>query len=412
MHDLLRRAYALQEEIKRWRRDIHMHPELGFHEHRTARLVADALRSLALEVETGVAKTGVVGRVGKGRPAVGIRADMDALAVQEANDLPYASQVPGVMHACGHDAHVAILLAVASLLADMDDRPPGEIRLLFQPCEEEWDEEGKSGAPRMVEAGALEGLDAVLALHVDSGTPSGHVGLRGGHVTAAVDPYDAIILGVGCHSASPQSGVNPIFLLAQVVHAIQGIQSLRINPLQPAIISVEAVHAGASTGVIPNEVHLHGNIRCFDSQVQRQLAAELEKALAITQSMGGDYRLTVRHTFPPTYNDPGVIAVLRQVAEEIVGADSVYEPPPEMFGEDFSYMAQQAPAAFFRLGVQIGDRDRPHHNPAFDVDESALPVGAAVLVGTACRLLQQRGARPSARGDGCRRTGSRVWLPI
>jgi amidohydrolase len=365
-----------------------MHPELGFQEYQTAQLVADTLRGLNVEVETGVARTGVVARLGSGRPAVGIRADMDALAVQEANDVPYASQRSGLMHACGHDAHVAVLLGVATLLTRMEKPPPGEVRLIFQPCEEEWDEEGKSGAPRMVEAGALEGLDAVLALHVDSGTPSGHIGLRSGYVTAAVDPYFVTIVGVGCHSASPQTGINPIFVLAQVVNAIQGIQALRVNPLQPAIVSVEAVHAGESTGVIPAKAKLHGNIRCFDSEVQKQLAMELERALGIARAMGADYRLTIRHTFPSTFNDPGVVAVVRQVAEEIVGPGKVYEPPPEMFGEDFSYMAQQVPGAFFRLGAQLGDEYRPHHNPRFDLNESALPVGAAVLAGAACRILE------------------------
>lgn len=389
---MLQRALELQDQITAWRRDVHMHPELGFQEYRTARLVADTLSGMGIRVETGVGKTGVVGHLGEGRPAVGIRADMDALPLQEANDVPYASQTPGVMHACGHDAHVAILMGVARLLSEMEDRPAGEVRFLFQPCEEAWDEEGESGATRMVEDGALAGLDAVIALHMASEKRAGHVEIGSGYVLAAVNAFEATIVGAGCHGAYPHTGVDPIFILAQVINAIHGVRARRINPMRPAVISIGSVKAGEAGNIIPNEVKLNGTIRSFDDETRQQLWEELEKALGVARALGGDYTLAIEKGFPSTYNDPEVAGIIRQVAEETLGADGLLPAVPQMGAEDFSYMAREAPGAMFFLGAQIGDEERPHHSPIFDLDESAFPVGAAVLADTACRLLRSHAA--------------------
>lgn len=389
MSGMLERARALQDQIVAWRRDIHAHPELGFQEHRTARLVADVLQAMGLRVETGVGITGVVGHLGEGRPAVGIRADMDALPLQEADDVPYASQIPGVMHACGHDAHVGILLGVARLLSETRDRPAGEIRFLFQPCEETWDDEGKSGARRMIEDGALEGLDAVIALHVASIIPTGKVEIGDGYRMAAVDSFVATLVGAGCHGAYPHIGVDPIFILAQVINTVHGIRARRINPVRPAVISIGSVHAGDANNIIPNEVEIKGTIRSYDDETRQQLWEELEKALGVARALGGDYQLSIEKGFPSAYNDPVVAGVIRQVAEEMLGADGLYPPELGMGAEDFSYMAHEAPGAMFMLGAQIGREERPHHSPIFDLDESAFPVGAAVLAETACRLLKR-----------------------
>jgi len=392
---MLERARVLQEQIVAWRREVHKHPELGFQEHRTAQLVADALRDIGIRVETGIGKTGVVGHLGEGRPSVGIRADMDALPLQEANDVPYASRTPGVMHACGHDAHVGILLGVAKLLSEMKDRPSGEIRFLFQPCEEGQDDEGKSGAVRMIEDGALEGLDAVIALHVASEIPAGKVEIDGGYALAAVDSFDATLVGAGCHGAYPHMGVDPIFILAQVINAVHGIRARRINPVRPAVISFGSIHAGDADNVIPNEVKINGTIRSYDDETRHQLWEELEKALGVARVLGGDYQLAIEEGFPSTYNDPEIAGIIRQVAEEMLGQDGLYPPEPGMGAEDFSYMARKAPAAMFMLGAQIGQENRPHHSPIFDLDESALPIGAAVLAEVACRLLRSK--KQSAR---------------
>lgn len=392
---MLERARVLQEQIVAWRREVHKHPELGFQEHRTAQLVADALRDIGIRVETGIGKTGVVGHLGEGRPSVGIRADMDALPLQEANDVPYASRTPGVMHACGHDAHVGILLGVAKLLSEMKDRPSGEIRFLFQPCEEGYDDEGKSGAVRMIEDGALEGLDAVIALHVASEIPAGKVEIDSGYALAAVDSFDATLVGAGCHGAYPHKGVDPIFILAQVINAVHGIRARRINPVRPAVISFGSIHAGDANNVIPNEVKINGTIRSYDDETRHQLWEELEKALGVARVLGGDYQLVIEEGFPSTYNDPEIAGIIRQVAEEMLSQDGLYPPEPGMGAEDFSYMARKAPAAMFMLGAQIGQENRPHHSPIFDLDESAFPIGAAVLAEVACRLLRSK--KQSAR---------------
>lgn len=386
---MLERARQIEDQIIAWRRDIHMHPELTFQEFRTARLVADTLRNMGIEVETGVGKTGVVARIGEGRPAVGIRADMDALPIQEANDVPYASKTPGVMHACGHDAHTAILLGIAKILNEMPDRPAGEFRLLFQPSEEAEDAEGKSGAIRMIEDGALENLDAVIALHVASGEESGKVEISSGFVCASVDSFTATIKGEGCHGAYPHYGIDPIFILAQVINAIHGIRARRIDPVHPALISVGAVHAGDADNVIPSEVHLRGTIRSYNDETRHQLWAELEKAFAVSRAFGGDYTLNIKKSYPSLYNDPAVSNLIETVTVDLLGREGLAPTSLGMGAEDFSYMARKAPGAMFSLGAKLDSLNRPHHSPIFDLDESALAIGAAVLAETACRIASQ-----------------------
>ncbi|HEX2905822.1 MAG TPA: amidohydrolase [Phototrophicaceae bacterium] len=385
---VMEQAQNLQEQVVAWRRDIHMHPELGFQEFRTARLVTEVLRDLGLEVEMGIGKTGVVARLGEGQPVVGIRADMDALPIQEANNVPYCSQTPGVMHACGHDAHTAILLGTAKLLSEMPDRPAGEIRFFFQPSEEDEDTEGKSGAMRMVEEGIMEGVDKVIALHVASGVPSGKIRVGGGYASAAVDSFEASIIGEGCHGAYPQFGIDPVFILAQVINAVNGIRARRINPVRGAVISIGSVHGGDANNVIPNEVKLTGTIRSFDEDTRQQLWRELDRAFSLAKTLGGDYTLNIRKGYPAMYNDPGVSDVIEGVMNDILGKDYLFIEETGMGAEDFSYMLQKAPGAMFNLGAQLDTVNRPHHSPIFDIDEAALPVGVAMLTESACRLLR------------------------
>lgn len=389
--DLLDKARELAPIITAWRRDIHMHPELSFQEFRTARLVADTLRDMGLEVETGVGKTGVVARIGEGNPVIGIRADMDALPITEANDVPYVSQTPGVMHACGHDAHTAILLGVARMLTEMDDRPPGEIRLLFQPSEEAADTENKSGATRMIEDHALDGVDAVIALHVASSQPSGTVYISPGYITAAADTFHATIIGAGGHGAYPHETVDPTFLLAQVINAIHGVRARRVNPMRPAVISIGAIHTGIADNVIPGEVTLSGTIRSYDEATRKLLWQGLEDAFSITRALGGDYTLRIIEGYPAGYNDPQVAALMHSVSQTLFDEDQiVFGDEPGMGAEDFSYMAQKAPGVMFMLGAKMDETDRPHHSPIFDIDEASFPVGAALLAGTALELLRAK----------------------
>lgn len=390
--DRLQHARSLQEQIVAWRRDIHMHPELGFEEYRTARLVAETLAGMGIEVETGVGKTGVVAHIGEGKPVIGIRADMDALPIQEENEVPYASLNANTMHACGHDAHTAILLGVARMLVETppEQRPPGEIRLLFQPCEEKQDDEGKSGAMRMIEDGALEGVDHVIALHVASGLEAGKIEIRSGYAMANADAFFATIHATGAHGASPHRGTDPIFMLAQLLNAIYAIPSRRINPVEPVVISIGSIHTGDASNVIPAEVTLNGTMRSYSEAVRKQLCQELEQAFGVVKALGGDYTLEIIPGYDATYNDPQVAGLIEQVTSEMLGADRLEPPEAGMGAEDFGYMARLAPGAMFMLGARYDEKNRGHHTPIFDINEDAFPIGAALLLETAHRLAQPR----------------------
>jgi amidohydrolase len=281
-----------------------------------------------------------------------------------------------------------MLLGAAELLAGLPDHPDGEIRFLFQPSEEVPDAKGRSGAPRMIDEGALDGLDAVFALHVDSNAAAGTVGVRPGAIMAAVDPFSATIIGSGSHSAFPHEGVSPIAILAQVIEAVQSARALRIDPLKPAVIAIESIHASAASGVIPDRVEISGNVRSFDEDVREQLHRELERALSLARVSGGDYRLTIETYSPAAHNDPALAELVSSVVREVVGAEALFEPQPRMYGEDFSTMARQIPGVMAFLGIRAGDEPRPLHSPTFDLDESALPVGAAVLAESALRFLR------------------------
>lgn len=389
---LLDQAKEMESQLVEWRRDIHKHPELGFEETRTSRLVADTLREMGIEIEVGVAETGIVARIGEGRPAIGIRADMDALPIQEANDVEYASQTTGLMHACGHDAHTAILLGVAKLINDMPDRPQGEIRLLFQPSEEKWrDSDGHSGGSLMVEEKALDGLDAVIACHVASTMPVGEVQVTDGFSLAAPDTFTAKIIGEGTHGASPHNGLDPIWMQAQVVNALQAIRSRRRNPTERSVVTIGSIHGGTAPNVIPNEIVITGTIRTFEEEARDEIHKLVEEAFSMVRVFGGDYELTISKGYPSLYNDPEVAELIRSVGKEYLGDEKSTEGAPIMAGEDFAFMTQKAPGAMMRLGAKLDDLNRPHHSPIFDIHEDCLPIGVGVLAESAVRLLKQHG---------------------
>jgi amidohydrolase len=389
---MLQKAQALADELIRLRRDIHSHPELAFREVRTAALVADTLREIGgIDIRTGVGKTGVVGEIGNGDgPTIAIRADMDALPIIEANtSAPYCSQVPGNMHACGHDGHTAMLLGVAHLLKQefASGGLRGKVRFLFQPAEEDTGGEAMSGAPMMIRDGALDGVDAVIALHVDSLQPFGQITLREGPTSAAVDTFSAWITASGGHGAYPHEAGDPLWMLGPVLMGLHGIVARKVDPMKPAVVSLGQVHGGAASNVIPAEVFLHGTLRSFDPRVREQLLEEVERALSVVRVYGGEYRLEVERGYPAGYNHAGPTSWLEQTATDLIGADAIDRTRAGMGAEDFAYMTQKAPGAMFMLGAAVGDKVRPHHTPVFDIDERALPVGAAILAETARRFL-------------------------
>ena len=389
---MLDQAQALADELTQLRREFHQYPELSFQEFRTAALVAETLREIGgIDVETGVGGTGVVGRLGSGKgPTIAIRADMDALPIAEQNDVPYASQNEGVMHACGHDAHTAIALGAAHLLRQSQAAGDwqGNVRLLFQPSEENFDEDGVSGATAMIEDGALEGVDAVIALHVFSEQTAGQCIFHDEYSLAAVDAFQAVIRASGSHGAYPHTGRDPLFMLAPILTALYAIPSRRINPLQPSVVSVGQIHGGSTTNVIPDHVRLAGTIRSYDAVVREQLWEEVEKAFALSEGLGGSYEFQLNKGYPSLYNSAEVNGWMRQAAEDLAGAEAVVEAPFGMGGEDFAYMAQEARGAMFMLGASKADGvQRQHHTPFFDIDERVLPLGAAVLAETALRFV-------------------------
>jgi len=389
----LAEARAMADEIVRLRRTLHMHPELGMEERETQKLVLKTLRELGLEAHP-VAGTGVLGVLtGTGYTAenpgrvIACRADMDALPIQEANEHEYRSRVAGKMHACGHDAHTAMLLGTARLLAARRDRLPGTVKFFFQPAEE-----GPGGALPMIEAGVMENprVDVVIGAHVLPSLPTGTIGVGEGHVSAASDTAYIKIIGVGGHGAHPHLSVDAIAVAAQVITALQTIASREINPLDPVVITVGTIHGGYRANVIAPEVEMTATIRSMNQKTREELPQRIERIIAgVTEAMQARYEFRYEFGYGSVYNDPRMARLVRAAAADIVGEDQVVTVTPTMGAEDFSYFAQQAPGTFFRVGVRNEDKGivYPGHHPRFDVDEDALPIGTAVMAYTAWRYL-------------------------
>jgi amidohydrolase len=388
---MLEKAQAIAEEIVRLRREIHRHPELGFQEFRTAQLVADTLTEIGLEPRTGVGRTGVVAELGSGDgPIIAIRADMDALPIYEKNDVPYRSLNDGVMHACGHDAHTAMLLGVAHLLRQksLENEWSGRVRFLFQPSEEQYDEDGVSGATAMIADRALADVDAVISLHVFSDRPAGQCLFADEYSLAAVDSFKAWIRATGGHGAYPHYTKDPLFILGPILTTLYGISSRRVDPLRANVVSLGQIHGGSASNIIPGEVFLEGTIRSFDPAVRRLLREEVENAFRISEILGGSYEFQLICGYPALYNDRQVNDWLRHSARDLVGSAAVHEAEFGMGAEDFAYMTEAKRGAMFMLGAATPDGiARNHHTDTFDIDESVLPIGAAVLAETAHRFV-------------------------
>ena len=392
MTTLLEHARKLQDALTELRRDLHRHPELSFCETRTAATAAARVAALGYRVRTGVGRTGVVAELDNGvGPTVALRADMDALPVQETSDVAYRSSVPGVMHACGHDAHVSMLVGAAELLIDAKHRgtlPAGTVRLLFQPSEESSDAENRSGAMRMVEDGAMDGVDAVFGLHIGAHMPFGQCYLRAGPYMAGSVAIRATVHGRSAHAGRPHEGVDAIVLAAHAILAVQNAVARRIPPDAQAVVHIGRIEGGEAENILAARVTLSGTIRYFDAAVRATLLEEVERAFAVVETLGGRMELEFREGYPPVLNDQPMTALARDAIREALGSDAVAEFEPWMGAEDFAVLLQHAPGTFFWLGAAL-DPPREHHRPDFDIDERALPLGAAALAACAVERLRR-----------------------
>lgn len=396
------RAKAIEDKLIAWRRDIHQHPELGNQETRTSKLVADHLRALGMEVKTGVAGTGVVALLkgGKPGPVVALRADMDALPVKEQVDVPFASKAKGtylgkevdVMHACGHDAHTAILMATAEVLAGMKDKLPGSVKFIFQPAEEspaDFEPDGKKiwGAKMMVQEGVLDNpkVDAIFGLHVSSSYPVGKLSWRSGPAMAAADQFWIDVTGKQTHGARPWSGIDPIVVSSQIILGLQTIPSRQINSmLEPAVITVGAIHGGNRMNIVPDSVAMTGTIRTYDEGMKKDIHQRIERtATQIAQSAGAKADVRVVELYNATVNNPGLTEEMGATLRRVAGEGNYGLQPKSTASEDFSFYQEKVPGMFFYLGVTPKDVNpetaAPNHSPRFYVDESGLINGVRAL---------------------------------
>ena len=383
--DHIERLAGLHGEMTAWRHDLHAHPEIAFREHRTSERVAGLLAGFGIDVHRGLAGTGVVGtlRRGGGRRSIALRADLDGLPIQEVGEPPYRSQVPGAMHACGHDGHMAMLLGAARELAERG-RFDGTVYFIFQPAEE-----NEGGGRVMIEQGLFDRFpaDAVYGLHNWPGLDAGRFAVRPGPVMAAFDVFEVTVRGRGAHGATPHLAIDPVVAAAEMIGALQTIVSRNVSPVEAAVVSVAQVQAGDTWNVIPEEARLRGSARYFRPDVGRALEEGIRRiAAGIASAFGATSIVDYQHRYPATVNEPAATAMATRVAEEVVGAEQmVADAPPSMASEDFAFMLQARPGCYVWLGS--GDGVRALHSPGYDFNDAVLAVGAAYWVRLAETIL-------------------------
>jgi len=391
--NLPERIRGVLDTVVALRHDLHAHPELAFAENRTAGRVLEHLGALPnLTLRSGVGGTGVVGLLNSRRqgPCVALRADMDALPIQEATDLPYASTLPGKTHACGHDGHTAALVGAAMVLSRLADRLPGKVKFLFQPAEE-----AGGGAARLIDEGALDNpkVDAIFGLHGWSDVELGHVAVSAGPVMAGTRTFDLILRGTGTHAAYPHRGSDVVAAACQIVTAVHAIRTRRIDPVTPLVISICQVSAGHTYNVLPDECGMKGTIRALDVTALESAWTQVQQvAHAVADMFGVEARFELVDAYPPLVNEPGCARVVFEVGRELLGPNCVADThAPSMGGEDFAYYCQRVPGAFLRVGVRPGNiPDWPAiHNPKYDFNDAALPTAIAMHCGVALKFLAE-----------------------
>ena len=383
-------ARNLTESLCAWRRDFHQHPELGFQEHRTAGIVHEHLRSLGLKTLAGVAETGVIGLIEgeKPGPTILLRFDMDALPIQEESSAEYASIVPGVMHACGHDGHTAIGMSVAQMLVAEREDMPGKVKLVFQPAEE-----GEGGAKRMVEEGVLKDPrpDFALGLHLWNDKPFGWIGVTNGPAMAGSETFEIEIQGKGGHGASPHRTVDPVLAAAHVITALQSVVSRNVDPLKEAVVSVTWVEAGDAHNVIPGKAWLRGTIRSYDPSIRKTVLQRVEEiTTGVTRAMGCTSQIQITQITPTVSNDFKIAARIQDLIRTLLPDSQLFTDERTMGSEDMAFFMEDIPGCYMFIGSKDDARglNAPHHNPSFDFDEAALPIGAGLISSAAWNLLQ------------------------
>ena len=369
----------IEKMIIDWRRDFHQFPELSFQEHRTGDVIADELRSMGLEPKVKVGKTGVTAdlKFGNG-PVIGLRADMDALPIQETSGLPFSSQNDGVMHACGHDGHMAMLLGAAKALTQKDNQYNGTVRFIFQPAEE-----GEGGARYMIEDGCLEGIDEIYGIHVWNYQPVGEVGVKDGPVLAAADMFDIKIKGIGGHGAAPQGTVDSVVVASYLVQALQTIVSRNTNPLESTVISIGKINGGNNFNIIADEVSLSGTARAYSEENRNLIKTRMKEIIkGVEKTYNANITFDYKDGYPPTINHIGPTQKVLKAAEKVVG-DKAGMPYLSMGGEDFAYYLKEKPGCFFFVGSAPNEQElfeTPHHCSHFTMDERALLVGPSIYL--------------------------------
>jgi amidohydrolase len=385
---------ALRDDLVAVRRDLHQHPELAFHEVRTAGIVADKLNQLGYEVQTGIGKTGVVGVLEGAKPSATpltllLRFDMDALPIHEQVDVPFKSEVDGKMHACGHDAHTSIGLGVATMMARHRDQWSGVAKFVFQPAEEI-----VGGAKAMIADGVLASPkpDRALSMHVDSMRPVGTIAMTDGPTMAASGAFKIAVRGRGTHGASPHLGADPVVAAAQIITALQSIVARNVDPLEQAVVTIGSIHGGSAPNIIPDFVDLQGTVRAFKDDVMQALRERIRDIVAgVASAMGVEASLSFSENgTPATVNDPAMAKIVRDLAVELVGADHVRDDHRTMGAEDASFFLQAAPGAYVFVGAgnDAKGMNEPHHSPRFQIDEDSLALSVALITASAMKMLE------------------------
>ena len=390
--NLLERSKTIAEDLVIIRRDLHQHPELSFQETRTASIASAEMERLGLKVKTSVGKTGVVADLENGDgPVICLRADMDALPITEANHHEFVSQNPGIMHACGHDGHVAGLIGAARLLTEekhSGSLPSGSIRFLFQPSEECTDEDGLSGAMRMVQEGAMEGVTAVVGLHIGGNLPSGKLFFASGPIMAGAEEVTVNITGKSSHAALPNSGIDALVLAAQgIVTAQQGV-SRNLSPMDSGVLTFGTIHGGTASNVLADLVTLEGTIRFFSEEVRKKLEDHLYNSFRMLETLGAQVSIELGPHYLPVINNTQITNYLKAASADLIEEANILPLKPMMFAEDFSFFSSAIPGSFFWLGAALPE-PRMHHSTNFDFDETCLPIGAATLAAGAIKLLHE-----------------------